>query len=334
MPRYILGILFFATMCFPSSVMGQAQAGIGSGGPTKLFGTLTIATKPGDHLPSVFFVVLYTPNRSVMGRQSVSNNGNYEFRNLINGDYEIVIEADGVDLVRIPRTINTTVRNWEDRFNIELVWKEKSNAPPVKAGGISSKDIYPRSAGNATLMEQALAASGKKSYAEAAKLLKTIVDADPKDFEAWTELATVQFAQGNQGEAEKAFKRALEEQPAYPPALLNLGKLNFTQKNYDAAVAILSQLVKAHPESPEAHRFLGESYLGIKKGSLAVPQLEEAARLDPVGQADAHLRLAALYDAAGYKDRAALEYEKFLAKKPDYPEKKKLEKYIQDNKKL
>jgi len=332
MPRYILSILAVAAMGLPCSMM--AQVGIGAGGPSTLYGTLTITAKEGAHLPGVFYVVLYTLNRSVIDRQSVPNHGNYRFQKIVNGDYEIAIEADGVDLARIQYTLNTTVRNDEKRYNIELEWREKSNTTPGKAGGISSKDIYQRNAGNAALMAQALAANGKKSYAEAAKLLKTIVEADPKDFEAWTELGNVQFAQGNQGEAEKTFKRALEEQPSYPPALLNLGKLNYNQKNYDAAITILSQLVKAHPESAEARRFLGESYLNIKKGSLAVPELEEAARLDPAGQADAHLRLAALYDGAGLKDRAAVEYGKFLAKKPDYPEKKKLEKYIQDNKKL
>jgi hypothetical protein len=48
--------------------------------------------------------------------------------------------------------------------------------------------------------------------------------------------------------------------------------------------------------------------------------------------ADAHLRLAALYNLAGYKDRAAAEYEQFLQKKPDYPDKKKLTDYIEANK--
>ena len=38
-------------------------------------------------------------------------------------------------------------------------------------------------------------------------------------------------------------------------------------------------------------------------------------------------------DAAGAKDRAADEYKLFLAKKPDYPEKEKLQKYIADNSK-
>ncbi|HUQ31533.1 MAG TPA: hypothetical protein VM095_05400, partial [Pyrinomonadaceae bacterium] len=62
----------------------------------------------------------------------------------------------------------------------------------------------------------------------------------------------------------------------------------------------------------------------------AVPYLNEAARL---GQADAHLRLATLYNAAGLKSLAADEYEQFLKKKPDYPDRGKLERYIAEQKK-
>ena len=58
-----------------------------------------------------------------------------------------------------------------------------------------------------------------------------------------------------------------------------------------------------------------------------------ALKLDPVGMANAHLRLAALYNAAGIKDKAVVEYQEFLKKKPDYPDKKKLEQYIAQNKK-
>ena len=72
----------------------------------------------------------------------------------------------------------------------------------------------------------------------------------------------------------------------------------------------------------------------MKQGSKAVPELEDAVRLDPQGQAEACLSLAALYDAAGFKDRAAAEYEKFLSLRPDYPDKDKLKKYILYNKKL
>jgi Tfp pilus assembly protein PilF len=95
----------------------------------------------------------------------------------------------------------------------------------------------------------------------------------------------------------------------------------------------LSQAVKLKPDSPEANYQLGEAYLQIKKGSKGVVYLYEALRLDPIRMAEAHLRLATLYNAAGMKDKAASEYEEFLKKKPDYPDRKKLDQYITQNKK-
>jgi tetratricopeptide (TPR) repeat protein len=75
-----------------------------------------------------------------------------------------------------------------------------------------------------------------------------------------------------------------------------------------------------------------DAYPQIKKGSKAVGYLNEAIKLDPAGKADAHLLLAALYNGAGMKDKAAAEYEAFLKQKPDYADRKKLEAYIDVNK--
>ena len=61
--------------------------------------------------------------------------------------------------------------------------------------------------------------------------------------------------------------------------------------------------------------------------------LNEALKLDPIGMADAHLLLAALYNAKDMKDKAAAEYEMFLKKRPDSPDKKRLKDYIAANKK-
>jgi Flp pilus assembly protein TadD len=333
MPRQFLRLAVLAVVLFPASSFGQGKGG----GSAALVGTLTITAKEGTKLPDSFFVVLYRntsrtdTTKTEMGRQAVANHGSYRFTGISAADYELAVEGDGRTLARLPITINST-GGGDVKQDLELAWREKSG--PTPGGTISSLDLYTRNPENKSLMDQALADSAKKNYAEAAKLLNQIVAADAKDFEAWTDLGNALFVQSKQGEAEKAFRRALEERPSYPLALLNLGKLNYAQKNYDAAITTLSELVAAHPETAEAHRFLGESYLGIKKGSKAVPELEEAARLDPENQAEAHLSLAALYNAANLKDRAAAEYEKFLAIKPNYADRKTLEKYIRDNKKL
>jgi tetratricopeptide (TPR) repeat protein len=135
------------------------------------------------------------------------------------------------------------------------------------------------------------------------------------------------------GAAESAYLRAREANPTFFLSFFNLGKLRMAQKKFETAVEPLSQAVKIKPESPEANYYLGEAYLQIKKGSKAVGYLHEALKLDPIGMAEAHLRLAALYNGAGMKDKAAAEYEQFLKKKPNYPDRKKLEQYIAQNKK-
>src|SRR6185369_1444718 len=109
--------------------------------------------------------------------------------------------------------------------------------------------------------------------------------------------------------------------------------LRLMQKNYEGAVEPLTAAVNAHPTSADANYYLGEAYLQIKKGSKAVAYLNQAIKLDPIGKAAVHLRLATLYNAVGMKDKAALEYEEFLKKKPDYHDAKKLRDYIAANKK-
>ena len=83
--------------------------------------------------------------------------------------------------------------------------------------------------------------------------------------------------------------------------------------------------------SADSFHYLGEAYLQNKQGSKAVVVLNEAIRLAPNEKADIHLRLGALYNAAGAKDRAANEYKLFLQKRPDHKDKSKLEAYIKEN---
>jgi tetratricopeptide (TPR) repeat protein len=146
-------------------------------------------------------------------------------------------------------------------------------------------------------------------------------------------LGTVNLAQQNLSEAEKDYLQALQVRPKFLLALMNLGRLRVAEKKYEESVEPLTRALEIQPTSANVNFLLGETYLQLKKGSKAVVYLYEALKLDPVGMAQAHLRLAALYNAAGLKDKAVIEYQEFLKKKPDYPDRKKLEQYISQNKK-
>ena len=303
--------------------------GTARGGHT-LYGDLRIEGSK-DELPQTYFLILYNESGRIFDRQPVANKGRYRFLNVANGEYSIVIEVENNEVARIKMVINERV-NTDIRRDIEMQWR----GLPVggtKTGITSPAETYDRADANKSLFDKAQEAIRNNKNDEAISMLRQVVAADPKDFEAWTELGTAYFKEKKHGDAEKAYLSAIEQRPSYIVALLNLGKLRVSQKKYEAAIESLSQAVKAQPQSADANLWLGEAYLQIKKGSMAVGFLNEAIRLDPMGMAEVHLRLATLYNAAGLKDRAANEYELFLAKKPDYPDKKNLEKYVSEHKK-
>lgn len=305
-----------------------------TGGGHTLFGDLKVdQSKVSGLKPMNFEVVLRSESGSILGRQTVANNGRYRFENLSNGIYYIVVSLENSEITSIRMILSGAVST-DFRKDISLEWRPSpSGRKEEKAGVVSAANHYTRSAPNDALFDKAEEAIKRKENDRAKSLLRQVVSADPKDFEAWTELGTVYFRDKNYAEAEKAYFQALEAQPSFILALLNIGKLRLVKKEFQGAVEVLSRAVELKPPSADANYFLGEAYLNLKKGSKAVAYMTEAIRIDPVGMANVHLRLAEIYDSVGLKDLAANEYEQFLIKKPDYPDKKKLQKYISENKK-
>ncbi len=324
--RHALLLLTALLLAFALAAVAPAAQG---GGHT-LMGDLKVdESKAEGQKPLAFDILLYTENGNMVGRQSVPNKGRYRFMNLENGNYDLVVEVEGTQVARIRvRIVASGAFKNDFQQDIELEWSAKTF--PAKAGSVSLTDLYNRAPANQKLYDRAEEALTAKKYEDAASLLQQLVGIDAQDYQAWTELGTAYLLQENADESEKAYLHAVEVKPTFARAHLNLGRLRMARKNYDGAVEILTKAVALQPPSADANLLLGETYLQIKKGSKAVPYLEEAARL---GRADARLRLAALYNAAGLKDRAAREYEQFLAQKPDYPDRKKLEQYIKENKK-
>lgn len=275
-------------------------------------------------------LILYNLSRQVVARQTVSSNGRYRFNNLQGGIYDLVVELENTEVARMRIELISTI-SIDLRHDIFL--ELRSPYGSTKPASVSVEDYYKRSSANQKLFDKSQAATNNKKYAEAITFLKELLANDPNDFQAWTELGTMYLIDQKASDAEKAYARATEVRPKFFLALMNLGRLRLMQKNFEGAIPVLSTAVDLKPTSAEANYYLGEAYLQVKKGSKAVGYLNEALRLDPIGKAEAHLRLATLYNAAGLKDKAAVEYQEFLKKKPDHPDKKKLEQYITQNKK-
>jgi len=302
------------------------------GGGHILYGDVKVdESKVTGIKPIGYDLILYL-NGQIVRRQTVSSEGRYRFVDLSNGYYDLVVELENNEIARIRVEITSPRINTDYRQDISLEWRAPFRAP-AKPASVSAADFYKRSSANQKMFEKAQTATDKKKYEEALALLKQLLTDDPNDFQAWTELGTLNLMQQNLSEAEKAYLRAIEVRPKFFLALLNLGKLRVAQKKHEEALVPLTLALEIQPTSASLNFLLGETYLQLKKGSKAVGYLYEAIKLDPTGMTEAHLRLAALYHGAGLKDKAAIEFEEFLKKKPDYPDRKKLEQYIAKNKK-
>ncbi|MBS1793059.1 MAG: tetratricopeptide repeat protein [Acidobacteria bacterium] len=329
----------------------------------KVSGTLRIDGIENLSKVPVFLVSIIV-NGKLLDRREVKDRGAFMFPNVpLGSDAELLVEADNFEVKRISNLISavapitgvatsggTTVANpggrnrqnsgagdiqpvflnTEVRQDISINWQE-INRPDKKPSVIDVRDFYQRTDENQKLFDKAVDESQSKKKDAAIALFKQLVERDDKDFVAWAELGTLYFINEKYSDAEKCYQQSLALNARFGLALLNLGKLYLAQKDPDKAIEILTRAVAADAASADANHYLGEAYLMAKKGSKAVGYLNEAIRLAPLAKAEVHLRLAALYDGAGLKDRAALEYQKFLEKVPDFEKKKELQKYIKEN---
>ena len=296
-----------------------------------LFGDLRIAEQSSDaRLPGSFRILLKDISGQVLRRQSISAGGRYRFLEVPNGEYILAVESNNVEQVQIRMLINE-YKSTDIRRDLELAWHSKNSA--ADSPEPSPSTTYARKSSSQALFEEAQADLKANGLEAAGAKLEQVVADDPRDFEAWTELGNVQFKSEEWGDSRECYQKALQVRPDYLPALLNLGKLRMVREDYEEAIDRLSQATRLDPEQAEAFYLLGEACLQIKKGSQAVEYFLQALELEPLKMADAHLRMAALYNAAKYPGLAVREYGLFLKKRPDSPQRPMIEKLIAENQK-
>lgn len=334
MCRTLAFIFFFGLVLFlpnPLSAQVDELADV-TGLPIPLtqsavYGQVVFRGRKNTDREPVVFVTLMISGTQVDRRQTLKN-GYYYFLTQPRDSSSLIFEVDGAEIGRVILSAGITNRLRQD---VTFEWSAIEGNKRSAVGVISAKYYYPREAKTDKIFGDAMAEVKEGKNDVAIKLFGELLAADPNDFFAWTMLGTIQFAEKNNAEAEKAFNKALELKADFPLALINLGKLEMSRGNLSAAIDAFTGAVKSDPDSPEANHMLGEALLQAKKGSLAVGFLNKAIELAPIEKAEIHLRLAALYNGAGLKDRAATEYKQFLKKVKDHPERKRIEQYIKEN---
>ena len=291
------------------------------GGMLNVNGTIAPGTTPR------FSVAVYAGGIFV-ARQRIKNGGSFIFYCVPTENVTLVGEVDMVEVNSFPvgHIAPPPSTNRQDIFiNYSSVGGDQ------RTGVVSARYAYERSKENQKQFDQALDELQTKDSSAAEKRLKKLLENDPKDFAAWTLLGEIHLNNNQFDDAAKAFEQTLALKKDFTPAMVGVGRSLLGSKKFDDAIEVLKNAYQIEPNSADTNHYLGEAYLQIRKGSLAVPHLNKAIEIAPEKKAELHLRMATLYKNAGAPRLAANEYKLFLQKRPDYPDRKKMEAYIAEN---
>lgn len=291
---------------------------------TTVAGKISLRDLPPDKPRPSVAIAVYNQGRLVT-RRNVPENGSYTISDVPREGSTIILEIDRIEVETRQILPGPAMIIYQD-FQVSLLQASQKVKPAV-----INAPTYERSLKNQQNFDKAVAEIGGGRTDGAINLLETIIATDPRDFAAWTQLGNAYFLKKEHAKAEDAYVKATSLTETFAPALINLGRLYLTQNKNEEAITVLSRAVVVEPRSADAQHMLGEGYLALKKGSKAVVYLNEAIRLAPIEKAEIHLRLAALYNAAGLKSRASAEYKQYLEKVPNTERRDELKKYISEN---
>ncbi|HEU4435138.1 MAG TPA: tetratricopeptide repeat protein [Pyrinomonadaceae bacterium] len=318
------------TIVFAQATSTPKEAIVPSGRIFTLYGDLAVIELDADAgVPAntMFDLILYSRESRVndeVARQRVGKGGRYSFNNIVEGNYLIGVELDNVEIARV--AIHVAQRKHKPiEQGMELSWDSSLRA---KREFVIARESYSRNDPHRKLFDKAMKQINDNELTKAVATLRSIVEADPKDHQTWNELGLVYFVQKDFNAAENSFAKAIDVKPEYVTAFVNLGRVRLAQKKIEGAIAAFQSGLQKDPKSAVANYFMGEAYFAARKAAIAVEYMNEALKLDPVAMANAHLRIAMVYNVAGRKDLAAIEYNEFLKKKPEYPDAQRLRDYI------
>jgi Flp pilus assembly protein TadD len=133
----------------------------------------------------------------------------------------------------------------------------------------------------------------QRKYRTAEKQYQTILDKDPNNVDALSNLGVVYFRTGKIGTAESTLKKALAIAPNDASVLTTLGIVHYRQSKFDEALSELRKAIEINPNSATAHNYLGITASQKGRQQEAEKEMLQAIAKDP-DYAEAHFNLAVI----------------------------------------
>ncbi|MBI3941136.1 MAG: tetratricopeptide repeat protein [Acidobacteria bacterium] len=263
-------------------------------------------------------VTLRTITQAIVQEAFTDSVGNFEFRSIPNGNYEIVTwgtdegeaSAEKIEVSsRVSRTFFA---------NIFLRSKPEDSLPKPKGGVVSVGQLDPKIPKSARKeYERGVSEVAKGDHEKAIARFRRAVEIYPRYFQALNDLGVQYSKLSRFDEAETAFVNAtaLDPHAAFP--YLNLGCMRIAQKQFPEAVKTLTRVVELDAMNWAGHLWLGVALMETKQYDSSREELEKALSLGTGPEVfSARLYLANLYIRQGDLIRAIEQSELYLKDAP------------------
>ena len=166
-------------------------------------------------------------------------------------------------------------------------------------------------------LQDALAHHQAGRLAEAERLYKKVIKADPKNANALNLLGTIAFSRNRTAEAEVLYRRALAANPRMASGQFNLGNLLSITGDHAGALAAYDRALALEPQSADAHLNRGALLQKMDRPDEAIAALTRFIAMAP-RDARGHYNLAQCLKAQSQFAQAEESYARVLSLQPQH----------------
>jgi len=178
-------------------------------------------------------------------------------------------------------------------LKMSFVFEKKSTADIGKSNATETvaPKALPGELQNVSMVARKNLEQGK--YRTAEKQYQTVLEKNPNNLDALSNLGVVYFRSGKIRSAESTLKKALAIAPNDDFVLTTLGIVHYRQSRFDEALKELRKAIEINPNSATAHNYLGITASQKGRQNEAEKEMLQAIAKDP-DYADAHFNLAVI----------------------------------------
>ena len=286
-----------ARVAVPLARMGLPDAPEGSSEPIALGSPLDVSTQVKLTLPANF--TAQPPVAIAVARDYAEFKSSYQFENrTMTAERSLNFKMRELPASRAGDYRAFTRAVTEDENRVLLIENSTTGAPAISAASAADD-----------LLEAGTAALHSGNARAAIPLFERILEREPQNKQAWSNLGLAYLGLGRFTDAEAAFRKQIEVNADDEHSYDYLGlALERQEKTAEAAEAFRKQ-IELKPLDTVAHAALGELLLHQHRYKEAVPELDKATILSP-DDAELQLSLGQGYINTGETEKALAAFQK------------------------